>query len=85
MLHKFFEDGHWFAAKKFGYGAGLPIAWQGWVLLGGYIVTMAILAATFEHASGAVSIVIVASMVLLTIGLIVVAKRRTEGGWRWRP
>ncbi len=85
MLYKFFEDGYWFAAKKFGYGAGLPIAWQGWVLLGGYIVMMAILAATFEHASEAVSIVLVASMVLLTIGLIVLAKRRTEGGWRWRP
>lgn len=24
----------WFAARRFGYGAGLPIAWQGWVALG---------------------------------------------------
>lgn len=29
MFHKFLEDGDWFAPKRFGYGAGLPIAWQG--------------------------------------------------------
>ena len=24
------DDKPWFAPKRFGYGAGLPIAWQGW-------------------------------------------------------
>lgn len=23
----------WFAAKRYGYGAGMPIAWQGWIAL----------------------------------------------------
>ena len=27
------SDGDWFAPKRFGYGAGLPIAWQGWALI----------------------------------------------------
>ena len=36
MLHKFFEEGYWFEPKKLGYGAGLPVAWQGWVLLAFY-------------------------------------------------
>ena len=22
----------WFAPKRYGYGSGMPIAWQGWVL-----------------------------------------------------
>ena len=26
--------------KRYGYGAGLPVAWQGWALLAGYIVMM---------------------------------------------
>ena len=34
------DDGAWFAPKRFGYGAGLPIAWQGWALLAGYIAVM---------------------------------------------
>ena len=33
MLHLLFDDRPWFRPKKRGYGAGLPIAWQGWALL----------------------------------------------------
>jgi hypothetical protein len=33
MLHHFTDKGPWFRAKRFGYGAGLPFKWQGWVLL----------------------------------------------------
>jgi len=31
----------WFAPKTYGYGAGLPIKWQGWALLLGYTALMA--------------------------------------------
>ena len=27
----------WFASKRYGLGAGLPMAWQGWVLTLGYV------------------------------------------------
>ena len=28
------SDGpEWFAAKRYGYGASLPISWQGWVVM----------------------------------------------------
>ncbi len=30
----------WFAPKRYGYGAGLPIAWQGWVLTIGYLAVI---------------------------------------------
>ena len=30
------DDGpEWFAPKRYGYGAGLPIAWQGWAVIVG--------------------------------------------------
>lgn len=32
------DDKAWFAPKRYGYGSGLPIAWQGWALLAGLIV-----------------------------------------------
>jgi hypothetical protein len=28
----------WFPAKKYGVGWGLPLAWQGWAVLIGYVV-----------------------------------------------
>lgn len=26
----------WFAAKRYGYGWGLPLRWQGWLVFAGY-------------------------------------------------
>ena len=31
------DNSAWFQPKRFGYGAGWPIAWQGWALRGGYL------------------------------------------------
>jgi hypothetical protein len=28
----------WFEAKRYGYGSGLPIAWQGWAITIAYFV-----------------------------------------------
>lgn len=30
----------WFPAKRMGLGWGLPVAWQGWVILIGYLVAL---------------------------------------------
>ncbi|MEH6591419.1 MAG: hypothetical protein V7746_14255 [Halioglobus sp.] len=30
----------WFPAKKYGWGWGFPCAWQGWVVLGLYILVV---------------------------------------------
>jgi len=84
MLHSFFEPGDWFAAKRFGYGAGLPIAWQGWVILLGYIAVMVGLAWLVETGGSGVRIVSIAAMVLATAGFVFVTKARTRGGWKWR-
>ena len=35
------DDDAWFAAKRYGYGSGLPIAWQGWAILLGYVALIA--------------------------------------------
>ena len=37
MFWLFNDDKAWFRPKSFGYGSGLLIAWQGWVLLGFHI------------------------------------------------
>lgn len=85
MLHKFFEEGDWFAQKKFGYGAGFPIAWQGWVLLAVYFGIVLGLTTLPDLNTFVGLTIFVIGMLVSTGVLLLIAKRRTKGGWRWRP
>lgn len=70
----------WFESKRYGLGAGLPIAWQGWVLTLAYVA--AVLGTAFVFAQKPL---IVLSIVLpLTALFLLIAARTTRGGWRWR-
>jgi hypothetical protein len=76
------SDGpEWFAPKRYGYGAGSPISWQGWALLAGYIVLIACAGLLLlpRNGPGYASI-----LVILTALFTVIAARTTRGGWRWR-
>jgi len=75
------SDGpEWFAPKRHGYGAGLPISWQGWVLTIGFVVL--IMCASFLIPRGWLAYASVVAM--LTVAFIVIVARTTRGGWRWR-
>lgn len=84
MLHKFFEEGYWFAPKKLGYGSGWPIAWQGWVLMGGHLAIILAIAFWMDEGGEVKLIIGFTAIVLLTFPLLLIVKRRTKGGWRWR-
>jgi hypothetical protein len=75
------SDGpQWFSAKRYGFGAGLPISWQGWAVLAVYIALMlGALLLLGERKPASMAVVIIATAVLL-----VVTARTTKGGWRWR-
>ena len=70
----------WFAAKRYGLGSGLPIAWQGWALTAGYllIVGLAIVAFGWNNA------VTWAIVLPATGAFLSIAAGTTRGGWRWR-
>lgn len=74
------DDGAWFAPKRFGYGAALPIAWQGWTLLAGYLVLVLVIGRALSHHR-ALQMTIIASATLL---VIILSAQHTRGGWRWR-
>jgi hypothetical protein len=75
------SDGpEWFAPKRYGYGAGLPISWQGWALTLGYIVLLMALAL----AVGGRPLAMIAAFIPPTVAFIVISARTTRGGWRWR-
>lgn len=75
------ERPEWFAAKSHGLGSGLPIAWQGWLLLIGYMVVLLtgglILAPRGELA-------FLALIIPITVAVLWIAAKTTRGGWRWR-
>ncbi|MBP6442101.1 MAG: hypothetical protein KA252_05580 [Sphingorhabdus sp.] len=84
MLHLFLEKGPWFRAKRFGYGAGLPFKWQGWVVLGLYVLAMTGLGLLADNDKAIPTIVTVALMLIVTGIFLVIVRNHTEGGWKWR-
>ncbi|QDP19631.1 hypothetical protein [Sphingomonas xanthus] len=74
------EGPEWFAPKRYGFGAGLPIAWQGWLILSLFLVVVLGSALLFrDRPQLALAIVLPAAA-----ALVIVAARTTRGGWRWR-
>ena len=84
MLHLFMEKGAWFRAKKFGYGSGLPIKLQGWVLIAFYLLALAGISLLSKQDAAMPKASALALFLIVTAVFIAVARKRTEGGWKWR-
>jgi hypothetical protein len=70
----------WFAPKRYGYGAGLPISWQGWAITLGYVAVVIAISVILKDRP----LQLVAIVIPLTVVLMVICARTTRGGWRWR-
>ena len=70
----------WFAPKRYGYGSGLPICWQGWAVTFAFVATAIVAGVRFKDQP----LTLVAIMIPVTFLLCLVAARTTRGGWRWR-
>ena len=70
----------WFAPKRYGFGAGMPISWQGWALSGVFIAAIMGSALLFKGRPA----VVIAIVVPLIIGFTLITAFTTRGGWRWR-
>ena len=84
MLGLFFGKEPWFRAKRFGYGAGLPFKWQGWVTLAVYLLAMTGLGLLADNDQAIPTIATVALMLIITSIFVVIVRNHTEGGWKWR-
>jgi hypothetical protein len=74
------DDPDWFRPKRHGYGAGVPLKWQGWAVI---LVTLAIIWATvffFPDRPLVIAAVAVPAAIVCTF----IAAKTTRGGWRWR-
>ena len=70
----------WFAEKRYGFGSGLPITWQGWVVSAIYIAIVMGSAVFVERSPWAFGSI----MFTATAIFVIVCAKTTRGGWRWR-
>ena len=71
----------WFAAKRWGFGAGMPIAWQGWLLLLGHL---AVLTGAVAWLTGLHPRFVAPVAIALAVLPMPIYAAKTQGGWRWR-
>jgi hypothetical protein len=80
MLHLFLDDKPWFAPKRFGYGAGLPIAWQGWAVLAAHVATIVgVSQAMLPNTMASIGLTLLVALLPLPL-----YAAKTRGGWKWR-
>ena len=72
----------WFRAKRYGWGWGLPLTWQGWVVLTAYVVSICLIAVFFEPHGHPVEFA--GLVILATLALSAVCWLKGEPPrWRW--
>jgi len=70
----------WFAPKRYGWGGGVPIAWQGWAVLLVYIGLIIGATQLMARSPWAMfSLIFTATAIF-----VVIVVKTTRGGWRWR-
>ena len=72
----------WFPAKKYGYGWGFPVRWQGWVVIALYGAAVA--AGVKWFTSSKTPLYFTAYMIGISAALLVVCAWKGESPrWRW--
>jgi hypothetical protein len=71
----------WFAPKRYGYGPGRPISWQGWAVTIAFCL-MVLAATAFLLPRSPIAFV--SAIVTLTVIFLFVGVGTTRGGARWR-
>jgi len=77
---------YWFRPKERGIGAGVPLNWKGWALFAAYLGAILAVPSAWElylGYPGSVALRIL-GVVAVSVPFLLVAWKKTEGGWRWR-
>lgn len=74
------DNPEWFAPKRYGYGSGRPISWQGWALTILFVATVIGFSILFRKNR----LQLLGALVPIVLVYTLVSARTTKGGWRWR-
>jgi hypothetical protein len=73
----------WFAAKRYGYGWGLPVRWEGWVVFAAYVALLyAGIRYIFEPASKLGLGIYIAVLTAVLVAIVFIKGERPLR-WRW--
>lgn len=75
------RDKAWFAAKTYGYGWGLPLRWQGWVVAITYFGSMML--GVIYLAEQSLKAFIIGTIILSVILLGLCYWKGEPARWRW--
>jgi hypothetical protein len=84
MLQRFTEKGAWFQPRRYGYGAGLPFKWQGWAVIALYLLALGGIGLLSKQDTAFPRAAAFALFLIVTGLFLMILRRRTEGGWKWR-
>lgn len=76
------QSQYWFPAKRYGWGWGLPLTWQGWVTLAQFITLIALGAFVIKphQRPGLFALYVVA----LIVAFVAICLAKGEPpSWRW--
>ena len=74
------KDQAWFPAKKYGYGWGLPSKWQGWTVMAGYVIALA-LGGFLVSIHPAIFVVYAVS--ISAVLYLICSRKGERAAWRW--
>jgi len=73
---------YWFPAKRYGWGWGLPVAWQGWAVLAAHLVLLILGFALIDLNTNALGFLLYVGAI--TAALLAVCWLKGEPPrWRW--
>lgn len=73
---------YWFPAKRYGWGWGLPLTWEGWVVLAAFIALIIVDALVFPPRKALAAYI--AGVVGLSVLLVAACWLKGEPPrWRW--
>ena len=72
---------YWFPAKRYGWGWGFPVTWQGWATLALWLAAVALAGLKFMPDS--IALFITAVVVATTVLFFVCYLKGEPSRWRW--
>ena len=73
----------WFPAKRYGWGWGPPVRWQGWVVLGLYLALVFGGVYYFKGQRSVLGLLIYLGGLTVVLMVVVALKGERPLSWRW--
>jgi uncharacterized membrane protein YhaH (DUF805 family) len=75
------ENRYWFPAKRYGWGWGLPISWQGWAVLSLWLAAILIATPLLRRTHPVAHWIFLGAMVVFLI--LICYMKGEPPAWRW--